>query len=114
MHVFLQESEGGKQEVRVVNAWHQPKSTDTNLGTIASVFFFFFLNFFFFCTTTVTNRSALSVVRPDSDLGELYCRSVFVSVIPAAAGLAGARAACASQECCGFPKALSLFGSRWR
>lgn len=47
MHVFLQESEGGKQEVRVVNAWHQPKSTDTNLGTIASVFFFFSLIFFF-------------------------------------------------------------------
>lgn len=113
MHVFLQESEGGKQEVRVVNAWHQPKSTDTNLCTIASVFFFF-LKFFFFCTTTVTNRSALSVVRPDSDLGELYCRSMFVSVIPTAAGLAGACAACASQECCGFPKALSLFGSRQR
>lgn len=38
MHVFLQESEGGEQEVRVVNAWHQTKSTDTNVGTIASVF----------------------------------------------------------------------------
>lgn len=41
MHVFLQGSEGGTQEVRVVNAWHQPKPTDTILCTIAAVSFFF-------------------------------------------------------------------------
>lgn len=31
----------GTQEVRVVNAWHQPKPTDTILCTIAAVRFFF-------------------------------------------------------------------------
>lgn len=41
----------------------------------------------------VANRSALSV-QPGSDLGELYCRSVLVLVTAAAAGLAGAGAAC--------------------
>lgn len=38
MHVFLQESEGGEQEVRVVDPWHQPKSTGTTLGTIVVLF----------------------------------------------------------------------------
>jgi len=39
MHVFLQESEGGKQEARVVDAWHWPEPAERNLGTIAVVFF---------------------------------------------------------------------------
>lgn len=54
--------------MRVVNAWHPPRSTDTNLGTITSVFVSVIIYSVF--TTTVTHRSALSVLWPDPDLGE--------------------------------------------
>lgn len=74
--------------------------TEPGYNSISLFFFKLFL-----CTATVANRSALCVPGPDSDLGELYCRLELVLVIAAAAGLAGAGAACAPRERCGFPAA---------
>lgn len=96
---FLQGSEGGTQEVRVVNAWHQPEPTDTIPRTIAALMAFF-------CTAPSVTE-VRCVLWAAADLGEHNCRAA------SAAGSGSAPTACTAWEChSGGAEPGSACGSR--